>query len=187
MEIKIKDYLYLIFINLYISAFTFGGGYIVVPMVKKYLVEEKNYFSEEELIEMAAISQSSPGATAINLIALSGYRVAGIKGVILSCISAIIPPIAILSVISLFYSVFITNQVVASALKGMQAAVAALIVDFIVDMGSIILKEKSHLLSSIVVISFLISFFTSINVIFVLLGSALLCVIVTMIKLRRKK
>ena len=65
--------LWLAGVNLFISAFTFGGGYVVVPMIRKYFVERRNLFTEEELMEMAAGAQSAPGAIAVNLSALAGY------------------------------------------------------------------------------------------------------------------
>ena len=61
-------YLWLFKVNFFISAFTFGGGYVVIPMIRKYFVTEKHLFSEDELMDMAAIAQSSPGAIAINLV-----------------------------------------------------------------------------------------------------------------------
>ena len=91
-------------------------------------------FSEEELMEMAAIAQSTPGAIAVNMASLAGYRTAGKIGMLISCVCAVIPPVLILSVVSVCYTAVISNEVVAAVLKGMQAGVAALIVDFIVDM-----------------------------------------------------
>lgn len=127
----------------------------MVPMVRRYFVEKKQCFSEEELMGMAAIAQSSPGAIAMNLSALAGYRVAGISGAVISCIAAVIPPLVILGVISAFYTIFISNIFVAAVLKGMQAGVAALIVDLVVDMCAIILKERSLFLSALIPIAFL--------------------------------
>lgn len=80
MKKDIKMYVWLLVTNLFISAFTFGGGYIVVPMVRRFFVAKKHYFSEEDLINMAAVAQSTPGAIAINLSALAGYKTAGIAG-----------------------------------------------------------------------------------------------------------
>lgn len=173
---KLGLYLWLAKINLFISSFTFGGGYVVVPMVRKYFTEKKNLFTEEELMEMAAIAQSSPGAIAVNLVALAGYRAGGTAGLAISCVCAVIPPILILAIISLCYSTFIANAVVAAVLKGMQAGVAALIIDFIADMTGVIARERSWILNLLVVLSFCISFFTSINVMLVLLLSCLVCI-----------
>ena len=91
MKKDIKKYVWLLATNLFISTFTFGGGYIVVPMVRRFFVAKKHYFSEEDLVNMAAVAQSTPGAIAINLSALAGYKVAGIAGASISCIAAVIP------------------------------------------------------------------------------------------------
>ena len=70
----LKQYAWLFRVNLIVSAFTFGSGYVVVPMLKKHFVTNRHVLSEEELFDIAAIAQSSPGAIAINLSALTGYR-----------------------------------------------------------------------------------------------------------------
>ena len=75
---KKRLYLWLLGIHMFISAFTFGGGYVVVPMIRKYFVLQKKMFGEEELAEMAAVSQSAPGAIAVNL---GGHRIPGGWGV----------------------------------------------------------------------------------------------------------
>lgn len=172
-----KLYCWLCLVNLFISAFTFGGGYVVVPMIRKYFVEGKQLFTEDELIEMAAIAQSSPGAIAMNLCVLAGKRTAGIPGVIVSCLSSLLPPLIILGFISLWYVAFSTNPIIIAVLKGMQACVAALIVDLIIDMYRVILKERSHLLTALVPVSFLCSFFLQMNVMLILLGSCGLCIL----------
>lgn len=170
--------------NLFISAFTFGGGYVVVPMVRKYFVQKRQLFSEDELMEMAAIAQSAPGAIAVNLVSLAGFRTAGAAGLLISCVCAVLPPIAILSVISLCYSAVISNAAVSAVLKGMQAGAAALIVDFVMDMTAVILKKKSVMLDLLVAGAFSASVFTEINLVFILLGSCLICVLWVLIKRR---
>lgn len=186
MKEKMNLYLWLAGINLFISSFTFGGGYVVVPMVKKYYVHRKNLFTEEELMEMAAIAQSSPGAIAVNLTALAGYRAAGVTGLVLSCVCAVIPPIVILAFVSVCYSAVISNTMAAAVLKGMQAGAAALIVDFIVDMTGVIVKKRSGLLMLLTAASFAVSYFSSINVIFVLLASSAICALHIYFKKRRE-
>lgn len=185
MKKRFGLYMWLAGVNLFISSFTFGGGYVVVPMVRKYFVK-KNLFSEDELLEMAAVSQSAPGAIAINLISLAGYRTAGRMGLAVSCISALIPPLVILGVVSVFYNAVISNALVLAVLRGMQAGAAALIVDFLADMSKSIIKERSLILDMLVIASFFISCFTKINVIFVLLGSCLLCICLVFIRKRRE-
>lgn len=144
MKQNLKLYVWLLNTNLFISTFTFGGGYIVVPMVRRFFVIKKQYFTEEELINMAAIAQSTPGAIAINLSALAGYRTAGIPGVVISCFAAVIPPLVILGFVSAFYEIFISNNIIAAILKGMEAGVAALMADLIADMWLMIQKKNLY-------------------------------------------
>lgn len=170
-------YLWLFSINLFISAFTFGGGYVVVPMIRKYFVEQKKLFTEEELMNMAAVAQSVPGAIAINLSALAGYRSAGMIGVFLSCLAAVLPPVVILSAVSAWYTVFSTNVMIAAVLKGMQAGAAALIVDLVIDMTNMIVKERSIFLTMMVPASFLAGFIFHINVAVILSVCCFLCIL----------
>lgn len=175
-ERPLKTCFWLFWINLFIGAFTFGGGYIVVPMIRKYFVERKRLFNEEELLAMAAVAQSTPGAIAVNLCALAGYRVMGVWGTVASCVGAIIPPLVILSAISAWYDAFSSNLAVAAVLKGMQAGVAALIVDLVLDMTYMIRRKRSVLLSAIVPGAFLASFVFHINIPLILAVCVLLCV-----------
>lgn len=161
---KVKKCLWLFWINLFIGAFTFGGGYIVVPMINKYFVWKKRLFSKEELLSMAAIAQSTPGAIAVNLSALAGHRTAGMAGVVCSCLGAIIPPLVILSIITVWYDAFSSNPAVEAVLRGMQAGVAAFIVDIVVDMWQMILRRKSALLNALVPGAFLASFVFHANI-----------------------
>lgn len=176
-KVSAKTYLWLFGINLFISAFTFGGGYVVVPMIRKYFVQKKKLFTEEDVVSMAAVSQSTPGAIAINLSALAGYQVAGILGACISCIAAILPPLLILSLVSLWYTAFASNVLISAILRGMQAGVAALIVDLIVDMCKMILKEKSLLLTLMIPSAFFCNFILQINVALILIVCCILCIL----------
>ncbi|MEY8531950.1 chromate transporter [Blautia pseudococcoides] len=175
MREKVKLCLWLAYINLFISAFTFGGGYVVVPMIRKYFVRKRKLFDEEELIRMAAIAQSTPGAIAVNMASLAGYRAAGMAGLVISGICSVIPPLVILAIVSKWYAAVAANTVIAAVLKGMQAGVAALIVDFVVDMTRAVLGERSLFLSTMTVAVFVISFLTDTNIAMILLVCCGLC------------
>ena len=101
-----KTGLWLFAVNLYISTFTFGGGYIVIPMIRKIFVQQKQLFTESELLEMAAIAQSSPGAIAVNLSVLAGRRTLGMAGAWISAVGAVMPSFIILALISSCYDAF---------------------------------------------------------------------------------
>lgn len=179
---KLKLYFLLFKITFSISAFTFGGGYIAIPMIRKYFVNDLNMIDEQELLDMAAIAQSTPGAIAVNISVLVGYRIAGIKGAIISCMGTILPPLLILSIISSFYNEFRNNRVISSILKGMEAGVAAVIVDLVINMSEGIFKEKNSLLTLMIPISFFASFFLNINVLIIITSCSLLCFLQTHIK-----
>jgi chromate transporter len=182
---KLKLYLSLFRITFSISAFTFGGGYIVIPMMRKYFVNDLELISEQELLDMAAIAQSTPGAIAVNIAVLVGYRISGIIGAIISCIGTVLPPLLILSIISFFYKAFRDNRVISAILKGMEAGVAATIVDLVIDMGQGVLKEKNLLLTLMVPMAFLASFIFNINVLVIIIFCSILCFIQTYIKSRQ--
>lgn len=174
MEHK-KRYLRLFAVNLYISAFTFGGGYVVIPMIRKFFVEKYHDFEEEELMEMAAVAQSSPGAIAVNLAVLAGYRMEGIAGACISCVAAILPPLVILSIVSTCYEAFRQNPVIAVVLKGMQAGVAAVILDLVLDMGMGIWKQKEWLLTCLMAVVFLSNLLFEIPIGWILLLCCAVC------------
>lgn len=184
---KLKLYFSLFKVTFYISAFTFGGGYIVIPMMRKYFVDELELISEQELLDMAAIGQSAPGAIAVNIAVLVGYRISGIAGAIITSLGTILPPLLILSVISVFYKAFRDNRVISAILKGMEAGVAAAIVDLVIDMSQGIVKEKNWLLTLMAPIAFLASFVFEINVLFIIISCAILCFIQTYMKARREE
>lgn len=157
---------------------------MLLSMIKKSFVEKKKYFTENELSEIAAIAQSSPGAIAINMTALAGYRVMGIAGAIVSAVSAVIPPLIIIAVVSVFYDYIRDNQIVAAALKGMEAGVAAVIVDVVINMYRTVLQRKDAFLSMIVPIAFVLNFVLGINVMFVIPGCIAASLIVMLISKR---
>ena len=130
----------LFFSMLYISAFTFGGGFVIVTLMKRKFVDELHWMTEEEMLDIAAMAQSSPGAIAVNAANLVGWRVGGFAGMLTSVIATIIPPMAILTVISIFYAAFASNPYVSQALRGMQAGVAAVILD--VEIGRASCRER---------------------------------------------
>ncbi len=162
---------------LYISAFTFGGGFVIVTFMKKKFVDDLHWISEDEMLDMTALAQSAPGAIAVNAAILVGRRVAGFTGMIVSVLGTIVPPITILAVISLFYKAFATNPWVAAVLGGMQAGVAAVICDVVWNLGAKVVKEKSAMSIAIMAGAFIATAFFKVNVIVIILCAAALGVI----------
>lgn len=173
MEKKSKKHilLKLFFTTLYISTFTFGGGFVIITFMKKKFVDELAWIDEKEMLDFTAIAQSSPGAIAVNATVLVGWKIAGFLGMIVSVIGTILPPLVILSIISFFYTAFASNLYIAILLKGMQAGVAAILLDLVCSLAFAILKKKNTAHGVIMLTAFLAAFFFHINVIYILLAS----------------
>lgn len=154
-----------------LSAFTFGGGYVIITLMKKKFVNEYHWIEEDEMLDLVAIAQSAPGAIAVNGAIVAGYKLAGIAGVILCVAAAILPPFLIISLISLFYDAFRQNQIVAWMLSGMQSGVAAVIVSVVYEMiGSLMQKEKRTESTLILIVAFAANAWLKINVIYIILA-----------------
>ena len=152
-----------------LSACTFGGGFVIVPLMRKKFVEELNWIEEQEMMDLTAIAQSSPGAIAVNASILVGYHVAGVPGALLTILGTILPPFVIISVISLFYQVFRDNVIVNTAMAGMLAGVAAVICDVVLTMGINIFKQKRVLPLMVMLGSFVAVHFINVNIILIIL------------------
>lgn len=159
--------------TLYISAFTFGGGFVIVTFMKKKFVDELHWIDEDEMLDLTAIAQSSPGSIAVNAAILVGWRVGGAAGIAIAVLGTLLPPMLILSMISFFYAAFASNRYVALTLRGMQAGVAAVILDVVCSLGSKVVKEHSALSIALMLCAFAATFFFKINVVFILLAAAL--------------
>ena len=154
----------LFFSTFYLSAFTFGGGYVILPLMRKRFVEQYHWIEEQEMLDLIAIAQSSPGAMAVNASILVGYRLAGLFGALITVVGTVLPPLIIISIISIAYQAFRDNVVVNLLLKGMQAGVAAVIANVVVSMAGGILRQKRILTIGIMVGTFAASAFLHMNV-----------------------
>ncbi len=152
-----------------LSAFTFGGGYVIVPLMQKRFVEELKWIEEDEMLDLVAIGQSAPGPIAINTSILVGYRMAGIPGALLSVFGTVLPPLITITVVSYFYIAFRDNPIIKALLLGMQAGVAAVIVDVIINMASKVIKNKRILPVAVMVLAFIAAAFLNINIVIILL------------------
>jgi chromate transporter len=162
------------FSTLYLSAFTFGGGYVIVSLLKEKFVDQLHWLDEDEMLDLVAIAQSSPGAIAVNGAIVVGDKLAGIPGVLCSVLGAIIPPFVILTVISFFYDAFKNNFVIQALLTGMKAGVSAVIISVVYDMASGIVKSRDLVLMCVMVLAFIANYFFKVNVIYIILICAAL-------------
>ena len=184
---KLQTLKELFFSTIYISAFTFGGGFVIITFMKQKFVDTLHWIDEQEMLDLTALAQSAPGAIAVNAAILVGWRAAGLAGMLVAVIGTILPPMLILSIISFFYTAFASNLYVALVLKGMQAGVAAVILDVVFSLGSNVVEEKSAANIIIMVTAFVATFFLKINVIYIILASAFIGVCSALLQLRKER
>lgn len=110
-----------------IGAFTFGGGYAMAAVLEAEFVEKKRWLSQEEFLDMLAISESTPGPVAVNSATFLGYRLAGFGGAALATLGVCLPSFAALYLISLFFEQFLSLRLVAAAFAGIRVCVVYLI------------------------------------------------------------
>lgn len=170
----------LFFSMLYISTFTFGGGFVIITFMKRKFVDGLHWIDDQEMLDLAALAQSSPGAIAVNAAILVGWRVGGFLGMVVAVIGTILPPLTILSIISFFYAAFATNPYVALVLKGMQSGVAAVILDVVCNLGMGVVKTKSAVHMVVMAAAFCATFFFSVNVVYIILAAAVLGIILAL-------
>lgn len=179
MENK-RNVLWKLFVStLYLSAFTFGGGYVIVSLLKKKFVDEYHWIEEEEMLDLVAIAQSSPGAIAVNGAIVVGYKLAGLAGTVVAILGTVIPPFLIISMISVFYNLVKNNFIVSQMLQGMQSGVGAVIASVTYEMGAGIVHGKNKASILIMVCAFVASCVFQVNVIFVVIACGLLGVVWT--------
>lgn len=174
-EISLPRRLWTIFsAMLVISAFTFGGGFVIVSLMKKKFVDELHWLSEEEMLDMTALAQSAPGAIAVNGAILVGRRIAGWPGMAAAVLATIIPPIGIISVVSVIYGAFAENEWVRAVLAGMQCGVAAVICDVTANLGGKVIASHDGVNLLLMVAAFLATTIWQVNVVLVILSAAVL-------------
>ena len=117
-----KDKYWQLFLSTFkLSACTFGGGFVIIPLMRERFVKELHWIEEEEMLDLTAIAQSSPGSIAINASILVGYHVAGIPGALITVVGAALPPLIIISIISAFYQAFRSNGIMTKPPTKVQA------------------------------------------------------------------
>ena len=172
----------LFFSTLYLSAFTFGGGYVIVTLMKQKFVDELHWIQEDEMLDLIAIAQSAPGAIAVNGAIVVGFKLAG---AVTAIVATIIPPFLIITVISYFYELFRDNYIVSSVLSGMQAGVGAVIASVVLDMGSGVLKQKSVLSAVVMLTAFIATYVYKVNAVYIILACIAIGVVRTVVQQRR--
>lgn len=165
-----------------LSACTFGGGFVIVPLMRKKFVDQLHWIEEDEMLDLTAIAQSSPGAIAVNASILVGYHIAKIPGALVAILGTVLPPLIIISVISLFYQAFRDNAIVNMIMAGMLCGVAAVIFDVVINMITSLIKQKNLLSILVLITSFIAVRFFDMNILLIIIVCGIIGAVDILIK-----
>lgn len=167
-----KNKLWQLFITfLKIGAFTFGGGYAMIPIIQKEVVESKKWMSDEDISDIITIAESTPGPIAVNAATFVGYRVAGVLGSALATLGVVLPSFVIILILSLFFEAYREVPIIENAFWGIRIGVIALILNAFLKM----FKQcpKKWLPYTLGVLAFLCVLIFNVNALIIILVSAL--------------
>ena len=151
-----------------IGGFTFGGGYAMIPLIQHEAVEKRKWVTDEDILDIVAIAESTPGPIAINSATFVGYRAAGVLGSVAATLGVVLPSFVIILALSFVLAQFQDNQYVQYAFRGIQAGVMALLFKALWTMY----KKAPKSIAAYIIMgaSFLLTAFLPVNVIFVIIG-----------------
>ena len=147
-----------------ISAFTVGGGFVLIPLMKAKFVDEYGWLEEKEALDLVSIAQSAPGVMAANSSIIMGYRMGGFLGSLTALLATVLPPLITLTIISYCYDAFASNPYVRMFLKGMQCGVTAILIKVVLDLVVKQVKKKLALPLIVMAGTFIASVVFKINI-----------------------
>lgn len=163
-----------------IGAFTFGGGFAMIPIIKQEVVEKKNWIKDEDFIDIISIAQSSPGPIAVNSSIYIGYRIKGFSGAFFSALGTVMPSFIIILVIARFFSQFSDNIIIEKIFMGIRPAVVALI--FSAIYGLVRNAHFNYMQIFLAIITALTIVFLNINPIYMIILGISISIIINKIK-----
>ena len=182
---KNKDRLLPLFLTfLKIGAFTFGGGYAMIPLIQKEVTENHKWLSDEDILNIVAIAESTPGPIAINSATFVGYKTCGVLGSVLATLGVVLPAFLVISLISLLLQNVMDIQAVQYAFMGIRAGVLALVVKALISMYK---QCPKNLVAYVIAgIAFAVSLLTDISILYVIITCAVLGLITSLIMQKKE-
>jgi len=153
-----------------IGSFTFGGGYAMLPIIKRELVDNLGWIEENDIYNYYAIGQSTPGIIAVNTATMTGYSLSGFKGALAATSGFVMPSLIIITLIASYFKRFQQINLFQHAFAAIQIAVVALIIDIVIKMWQ--KSDKSKISLVIFVLSFLLLVVFDFSPVYVILASA---------------
>ena len=184
MKEKLKKVFQLFITFIKIGAFTFGGGYAMVPLIQRETVEKKKWINDDDILEIVAIAESTPGPIAVNSATFVGYKTAGVLGAAAATIGVVLPSFTIIYFISFVIDKFENNTAVKYAFSGVRAGVLALIIKALWTMSK---KSAKNIISFIITAFAFVFAALNINVIYIILACAVTGIVSSLIMSGREK
>ena len=184
MKEKLKKVFQLFITFIKIGAFTFGGGYAMVPLIQRETVEKNKWINDDDILEIVAIAESTPGPIAVNSATFVGYKTAGVLGAAAATIGVVLPSFTIIYFISFVIDKFENNTAVKYAFSGIRAGVLALIIKALWTMSK---KSAKNIISFIITAFAFIFAALNINVIYIILACAVTGIVSSLIMSGREK
>ena len=166
-----------------IGGLTFGGGYAMLPIIQKEIVEEKKWATEEEVLDYYAVGQCTPGIIAVNTATFIGYKVHGIIGAIVATLGVVFPSLIIITIIAALLKNFANYSIVQHAFSGIRVVVIALIVSAILKLAKTSIKNSTT--SIIAIIAFILVAFVNLSPIYIVIAAACIGLILKFIRGRK--
>lgn len=185
MKGKLKTILKVFLVFLKIGAFTFGGGYAMIPLIQKEVVEKNKWITDDDILEIIAIAESTPGPIAINSATFVGYRTCGFWGAFFATLGVVSPSFVIILAISFVLREFQSIKAVQFAFNGIRAGVLALLIKALWNMYK--KCPKGWVSYVIIAVSFVLVAFFNVDVLYVIIGCAVFGLVTSMIITRRSK
>ncbi len=185
-EVTFAFYLKLFWTTFTLSLFTFGGGFVIVSLMRKKMVVTLNWIDDEEMMDFVTIAQSSPGPIALNGSLMVGYHLAKTKGALVAVLGTILPPMIILTLVSLGYQAVSDNVWIEAAFHGMRAVVAAIVLQVTWALFKPFLKNKNMLAIVLFVLSFVALYVLKVNIMLVMVGIILFSIGKSLLSMKKE-
>lgn len=184
-EVTFRFYLKLFWTTFTLSLFTFGGGFVIISLMRKKMVVTLNWIDDEEMMDFVTIAQSSPGPIALNGSLMVGYHLANIPGSLIAGLGTILPPMIILSFISLGYEAVKSNLWIAAAFHGMRPVVAAIVLQVTWALLKPVLGKKKIAPITMLVLAFIALYFFKVNIMLVMVICVAVAVILSLVEIQK--
>ena len=141
-----------------IGAFTLGGGYAMIPLIEKEIVEKKKWLNKEEFMDVMVVSQSFPGALAVNCATFLGYKISGLIGALVALLSVVLPSFTMILVIAAYFMQFRSNYYVNAIFLGITAIIPLLVLSGAISLGKGVEKNKRNIITGVIALILLVVF-----------------------------